>query len=82
MFSFAGGAWQGSAGAAVGAAVAGGSCAGFSVAFCSLVAYQTFGVFGLTWFRLALRAILLGWLPCACWEGGVLETHFLSYNPS
>lgn len=60
MFTCAGGAWQGSAGAAVGAAVACGACAGFSVAFGSVVAYQAFGVFGLTWFRLACGANLWG----------------------
>ena len=81
MFACAGGAFDGSAGAAVGAAVAFGSCAGGAVAFGSVVGYQAGGVFGLTWFRLALRANLWGWLSCVDWEVGVLRTHFLSYNP-
>lgn len=80
---FFSGCWSfdGSAGAAVGAAVAGGSGAGFSVAFGFVVAYQACGVFGLTWFRLACGANLWGWLFCVCWVVGVLGTHFLSYNP-
>lgn len=81
MFSCAGGAFDGSAGAAVGAAVACGSCAGGAVAFGSLVAYQACGVFGLTWFRLACGANLWGWLPCVDWVVGVLGTHFSAYNP-
>ena len=82
MFSCAGGAFDGSAGAAVGAAVACGSCAGGAVAFGSLVAYQACGVFGLTWFRLACGANLWGWLPCVDWVVGVLGTHFSAYNPT
>lgn len=81
MFSCAGGAFDGSAGAAVGAAVACGSCAGGAVAFGSLVAYQACGVFGLTWFRLACGANLWGWLPCVDWVVGVLGTHFSAYYP-
>lgn len=81
MFACAGGAFDGSAGAAVGAAVAFGSCAGGAVAFGSVVAYQACGVFGLTWFRLACGANVWGWLSCGCWVVGVLGTHFSAYNP-
>lgn len=81
---FFGGCWafEGSAGAAVGAAVAFGSGAGGAVAFGGVVAYQAFGVFGLTWFRLACGANLWGWLSCGGWVVGVLGTHFSAYNPS
>lgn len=80
---FFGGCWafEGSAGAAVGAAVAFGSGAGGAVAFGGVVAYQAFGVFGLTWFRLACGANLWGWLSCGGWVVGVLGTHFSAYNP-
>lgn len=81
MFACAGGTFDGSAGAAVGAAVACGACAGGAVALGSLVAYQACGVFGLTWFRLACGANLWGWLPCVDWVVGVLGTHFSAYNP-
>lgn len=81
---FFGGCWafEGSAGAAVGAAVAFGSGAGGAVAFGGVVAYQAFGVFGLTWFRLACGANLWGWLSCGGWVVGVLGTHFSAYNPT